>query len=120
MAFENGFDPQCHFEPIVNCFEQNPHLTQGIIAFWEEEINNSAWPQSVASSYERLKKLFMDNWAYNCFIQFMVYETEVRNGTRERAEIEKKGLVLDSSYESFFCVIRDNYIPKIVKAMSKT
>lgn len=118
MAFENGFDPREHFEPIVACLKKNPGLEEKILALMDLHMQSAKWPFSVEELLDSLHDLMQDSWAYSCLRQFFLYDENCAREIFDEELPRLEDIEMEQKYKEFFFKLRNTYIPKISKVLS--
>ena len=98
MAFENGFDPRIHFEPIINWLKKNPGAKEKIISLLELYEQNKNWEVI----FNSIQNLIQDDWAYSCFRQFLIYDEEQAEKIWGKDEPKLKDIDMEPEYKEFF------------------
>lgn len=103
MAFENGFDPREHLEPIIACLRRNPGLKEGILSL----VDLHAKGVNLEKIFSSVKDLMQDDWAYSCLRQFLLYD-EARADEIWGEKMSKLGdIEMEPEYKDFFERIRN-------------
>ncbi|MCL5072946.1 MAG: hypothetical protein M1308_18960 [Actinobacteria bacterium] len=73
MAFEDGFDYDKHYEPIVSTLKNTPNLKEKLNIIMKKYIENNI---SLEKLYHEIGLTINDSWVTSCLIQYLIYNEE--------------------------------------------
>lgn len=105
MAFENGFDPKKHFEPIIQSFQKDPSLMQDILSILDDFNKLDNLRCSTDNIFKKIKDRINNNWVYSCLIQFINYDENKADEIWGERIPKLMELPIDIKYKNFFVSI---------------
>lgn len=102
MAFENGFNPEEHFIPIIECFEKRVSLTDDILRIVNSYIENKNLLLNQEELYSKIQKIMCNDYAYSCLRQYILYDKDKYEQISGKKHQEIDEINMQDKYKNFF------------------